>query len=209
MSCPLCHSQSLKEYDATGIVIFLECNQCSLVFKSLEFFPSEAKERSRYQLHENDVNDIDYQRFVTPIVNAIVREHSPQETGLDFGAGTGPVIAKLLEDKDYSISLYDPFFHPDKSVLSTTYDFIICCEVMEHFHKPAKELELLRKLLTPKGSLYCMTQLLPKKSDFKNWNYRNDPTHVVFYSEENLNWIKEHFGFSEVTIENRLIVLKA
>lgn len=116
------------------------------------------------------------------------------------------MIAKLLGDKGYSISLYDPFFHPNKRVLSKTYDFIICYEVMEHFHKPHKEITLLRKLLKLKGSLYCMTQLLPKKSEFKNWNYRNDPTPVVFYSEKSLNWIKEHFGFCEVTIDNRLII---
>ncbi len=208
MSCPLCHSKSLKEYDVTGNILFLECDQCSLLFKPSKFFPSIAKEKARYLLHENDVEDLHYQQFVAPIVNVIIQKHSPSKKGLDFGAGTGPVIAKLLTGKGYHISLYDPFFHPDKSVLSKRYDFIICCEVMEHFHVPFKEFELLRKLLKPKGNLYCMTQLLPKKSEFENWNYRNDPTHVVFYSESSLNWIKEHFGFSGVTINKRLIVFK-
>ena len=192
----------------TGNVLFLECERCSLLFKSANFFPTAAKEKARYLLHENNVDDLNYQQFVSPIVNVITKEHSHDNKGLDFGAGTGPVIAKLLKDKGYNISLYDPFFHPDNSVLSEKYDFIICCEVMEHFHNPRKEFELLRKLLNPNGSLYCMTQLIPKKSDFKSWNYRNDPTHVVFYSEKSINWIKEHFGFSEVTVNNRLIVFK-
>jgi len=208
MYCPLCHTQSSVEYGTTGKVLFLKCHECALVFKSIEFFPSEEKEKSRYLLHKNDVNDSKYQKFVAPIVSAISKQYSTQSIGLDFGAGSGPVAAKLLKDKGYSIAFYDPFFYPNKEVLLTTYDFIICCEVMEHFHEPKKEFELLRKLLKPKGRLYCMTQLLPTPAKFKDWNYKNDPTHVVFYSEENLTWIKEHFDFSEVNIENRLIIFK-
>lgn len=71
---------------ATETILFLECNRCSLVFKLLEFFPSEAKERSRYQLHENDVNDADYQHFVAPIVEAIIQEHSPKATDTNLNS---------------------------------------------------------------------------------------------------------------------------
>jgi SAM-dependent methyltransferase len=198
MSCPLCYSQSTTEYGNTNKVQFLLCGRCALVFKAPEFFPSEEQEKSRYLLHQNDVNDSAYQNFVSPLVEAIILNHSSNHHGLDFGAGTGPVIAKLLQDKDYTITLYDPFFHPNDEVLKDKYDFIICCEVMEHFHKPNKEFDLLRNLLKPNGSLYCMTQLFPTQEKFKNWNYKNDPTHVVFYSEESLNWIKVHFGFKEL-----------
>ena len=208
MSCPLCHSLSIKEYEQVGKINFMTCAECFLVFKAPQFYPSQHKEKSRYLLHENDVNDINYQRFVDPIVSAISKQYPPSSTGLDYGAGPGPVATKLLNDKGYSIALYDPFFHPNIEVLNIKYDFIICCEVIEHFHKPKKEFELLRKLLKPNGSLYCMTKLLPEKSEFKNWNYKNDLTHVVFYSEKNLQWIKEHYSFSEVNIENRLVVFK-
>ena len=78
---------------------------------------------------------------------------------------------------------------------SAVNDFIICCEVIEHFHSPSSEFALLRKLLKPGGSLLCMTHLLPKKTAFRNWYYKNDPTHVIFYSEENIQWIKSNFNF--------------
>ena len=53
-----------------------------------------------------------------------------------------------------------------------------------------------------------MSELLPKDMSFNDWYYKNDPTHVIFYSEENLKWIKENVGFSEVRIDGRLIVFK-
>ena len=77
---------------------------------------------------------------------------------------------------------------------------------MEHFQEPAKEFRLLQKLLKKGGKLYCMTELLPKQDEFRDWYYKNDPTHVVFYSEKNLIWIKEAMGFEDVSVEGRLIV---
>ncbi|GHC54312.1 methyltransferase [Ulvibacter litoralis] len=181
---------------------------CDLVFKHSSHFPSTEAEKKRYLQHQNDVNDTNYQDFVAPIVTRIFQQQPQTAIGLDFGAGPGPVIAKLLKDKGYSITLYDPFFYPEKESLHATYDFIICSEVMEHFSSPNKEFKLLRNLLKPNGKLYCMTQLLPKKENFGNWYYKNDSTHVVFYSERNLTWIKEHMDFSSLTVEGNVVVFK-
>ncbi|RMA58575.1 class I SAM-dependent methyltransferase [Ulvibacter antarcticus] len=208
MNCPLCNSERTKEYANWAEILYIQCEHCLLVFKNIQHFPTEKAEKERYLLHENDVNDLNFQKFVSPIVNRIAEAEPKNHKGLDFGAGTGPVITKLLQDQGYEISLYDPFFYPDKSVLDTTFDFIICCEVMEHFHHPAKEFSLLRKLLKPQGNLYCKTQFLPKRSQFETWWYKNDNTHVAFYSEENLMWIKKEFGFSEVIIQKDLIVFE-
>jgi SAM-dependent methyltransferase len=206
MPCPLCCNTHIKAYCKHDGVQFLSCPSCELVFKDLSHLPSLEKEKERYLLHENDVEDKNYQRFVAPIVSSILDSHPKKARGLDFGAGSGPVIAKLLRDKNYSINLYDPFFYPDTTVLASTYDFIVCCEVMEHFHNPSQEFELLQKLLLPGGKLYCMTELLPKQEFFEAWYYKNDPTHVIFYSEKNLNWIKNHIGFTDITIDGRLIL---
>jgi hypothetical protein len=209
MLCPLCKSDSTKEYCRSDNVLFLGCSNCGLVFKHSKFFPTLETEKARYLLHENDVADEQYQEFVSPIVDLIKKQKTTKSNGLDFGAGPGPVITKLLQDSGYTISLYDPFFYPNKDVLATSYDFIICCEVMEHFRKPYKEFELLRKLLKPNGTLYCMTQLIPKETPFKDWYYQRDPTHLVFYTEQNIEWIKRNYGFSKVSINNRLIVFEA
>lgn len=204
--CPLCHNTSIQEFCTIGDILFLQCKECDLVFKHASHLPTAENEKKRYLQHENNVEDPHYQHFVTPIVTRIIQQQAKTSTGLDFGAGPGPVIAKLLKDKGYSIVLYDPFFYPENGPLNTTYDFIICSEVMEHFHAPAKEFKLLQKLLKPNGKLYCMTQLLPKKEEFNRWYYKNDRTHVVFYSEKNLQWIKDKIGFSSLTIKGNVLV---
>ena len=208
MKCPLCLNTSVDEYDAIAGIFYSRCINCETVFKQPESFPTPEEEKERYLLHDNDTNNLGYQDFVTPIVNSVLKSIPKFAEGLDFGAGTGPVAAKILEEKGYKVYLYDPFFYPNKEVLSTTYDFIICCEVIEHFHKPNDEFRLLRKLLRPGGSLFCMTHLLPPKSAFRDWYYKNDPTHVIFYSEGSVEWIQSNFNFSKATIDGRLIVFE-
>jgi SAM-dependent methyltransferase len=208
MQCPLCSNTSLNEFDTIAGIVYLQCVNCRSVFKHYESYPTLEVEKERYLLHDNDITSEGYQAFVQPIVQHILKSKPSSAIGLDFGAGTGPVITEILKAEGYSISLYDPFFYPEKEVLDNTYDFIICCEVIEHFHSPNSEFKLLRKLLKPGGSLFCMTLLLPEKEDFKNWYYKNDPTHVIFYSEENIHWIKSNFNFSEVKVKDRLIVFE-
>ena len=206
MECPLCHRSTSNQRQLSPQ--FYNCDTCGTIFRHSNHYLTSEKEKERYLSHNNNVDDIDYQSFVTPIVNEVCRSFDSNSKGLDFGAGSGPVISKLLTDKGYRMSLWDPFFHFDESVLNDRYDFIVCCETMEHFHNPFKEFELMRNLLKSGGKLCCMSEILPKDISFDNWYYKNDPTHIVFYSEENLKWIKENIGFSEVRIDGRLIVFE-
>ncbi len=208
IQCILCGSPDTSTVYRERNHHFLKCSVCSSTFRDPATFLSFEEEQDRYLSHNNDVNDPDYRQFVSPLVTAVVTAFPKPAEGLDFGAGTGPVIAHMLGEKGFTIELYDPFFHPDKSVLEKYYDFIVCCEVIEHFHHPIQEFELLHSLLNPGGKLYCMTDPLPKYNSFAAWYYKEDPTHVIFYTEENLNHIKNAVGFSEVSISNRLITFR-
>ncbi|GAB5399714.1 MAG: class I SAM-dependent methyltransferase [Aureisphaera sp.] len=205
MVCPLCKSTNVKQ--RVDAFQFLTCSNCGSVFRNPEDFPNPQKERERYLQHNNNIEDPRYQRFVNPIVEAVVKTFPTTSMGLDFGAGTGPVISKILGDRGYAMHLWDPFFHSDRSVLDKTYDFIVCCEVIEHFHKPYEEFQLMQSLLKPNGTLFCMSELLPGASQFSTWYYKDDPTHVIFYSEQNLLWIQEHLEYAQLEISDRLIVL--
>jgi arylsulfatase A-like enzyme len=114
-------------------------------------------------------------------------------------------IAKVLKDNNYNIALYDPFFHNIPELLEDKYDYIVCCEVIEHFHNPKKEFTLLKKLLKKGAQLYCMTDLYDESNDFHNWYYKNDLTHVFIYHKNTILWIQQEFGFSDVKISGRLI----
>lgn len=208
VNCLLCQKNQTEIFGFFNNLEFIKCNNCHSVFKNPSGFVAFETEKERYLLHDNDVEDIDYQNFVKPLVDEVLLDFSAEAKTLDFGAGTGPVIAKVLSEKGFDLKLYDPFFHPDRSVLEDRYDVIICCEVMEHFRNPHKEFRLLKKLLLPNGKLYCMTQLLPKVENFSNWNYKNDVTHIFFYSEKTIAWIANQFGFSDFKIDGRLIVFE-
>lgn len=202
--CPLCKNKGNIFYKDE----FFLCTTCFGIFKKRSLYPSIEKEKERYELHNNDVNNLKYQKFVSPITSLVFEEYSPQNKGLDFGAGTGPVISKILKDKGYNISLYDPFFHNNPELLKKNYDYIICCEVIEHFHNPEKEFILLKELLNDNGTLYCMTQIYNQDISFKKWYYKEDFTHVFFYQKETIRWIKVNFGFSSFSVNEKVIKFK-
>jgi len=204
-SCPLCHHTSALFCDYKSRIYF-ECVTCKGIFLNPNQYMDFENEEKHYRFHNNDVEDKGYRNFVSPITKGILTDFTLQHSGLDFGAGTGSAITKVLRDHNYQIVEYDPYFHPFPDVLNKQYNYIACCEVIEHFHHPDKEFRLLQKLLRPNGKLYCMTHLYSPEIDFSTWYYKNDHTHVFMYQKETMQWIAKTFGFSDVKIENRLIV---
>ncbi len=205
MNCTLCGAET-KTFWKSKNREFVACANCGGIQLLPEFYIPEDSEKERYLTHNNDVEDPRYQQFVSPITTRILNDFSVTNTGLDYGCGTGPVATTELEKQGFSVALYDPYFYPDKLVLKNSYDFIICCEVMEHFYDPAGEFRELSDKLNPGGKLYCKTSLYSEDIDFDNWYYKNDPTHVFFYTEKSLLWIKENLGFSKLEIAPKLIV---
>ena len=202
--CPLCDQYGEIFYGDSHFC----CNGCSGIFVAPDFHPSPEEERKRYEEHVNDVTDVRYQNFVSPITNAVKNNFFINSLGLDFGSGTGPVISKVLGDSGYKLLQFDPYFCNDTYALQLKYDYIVCCEVIEHFHSPSKEFDLLKNLLKPNGHLYCMTHLYDNKIDFDNWYYKNDNTHVFIYQRETMMKIKDQYKFSSLIIEDRLIKFK-
>ena len=203
-NCPLCSGESKLFFENEQFVHY-QCQTCRSVFLAPEIRLNSEDEKQRYLNHNNDVNDIRYHQFVSPITNAILHDFSPDSIGLDYGAGTGSAISKILTDKGYNIKQYDPFFHNHPELLKVSYDFIACCEVMEHFFEPGKEFKTLHSLLNPGGKLYCMTELYQDNVPFDEWYYKNDPTHVFLYHAEAIEWIQKNLGFSDFIIEGRMI----
>jgi hypothetical protein len=202
--CPLCLGQS-HNFLAIREREFLQCDFCLSIFLKPQYRLSLKSEKERYLKHQNDVNDLGYQNFVSPLVSAVVSRFTPSDAGLDFGAGTAPVTSKLLQDRGFTISQYDPFFWKSPEVLTRTYDYIVCCEVVEHFYQPRNEFELLRNLLSDKGVLFCMTSLYGEELDFAKWYYKDDSTHVFFYHKKAIDWICKNYKFSSYAIDRNLI----
>lgn len=209
LACPLCKCQASFFTKIKNKQTYFRCENCLSVFMHPDHYVCAESEIKRYATHNNDVTDEGYQNFVSPITNAIKSKFLKHHQGLDYGCGTGPVATYVLnQDAYHNIELYDPFFHHNPEVLEKKYDFIICCEVMEHFHKPYDEFKKLRLLLKNKGQLLCKTALFLNKldkKDFEKWYYKDDETHVFFYGEKSLKYIQEKFGFTDLTFDSKLI----
>ena len=202
-TCQLCNAKSTLFYKDE----FYKCSCCKAIFRPKEKLLDNEKEKQRYDSHTNDANDLGYQNFVKPITNSILNEFKSGDIGLDFGCGKDSPIVKILEENSYKIAKYDIFFYDDKKNLEQKYDYIACCEVIEHFYTPKKEFELLKSLLKDSGVLYLMTGIYSDEMDFSKWWYKNDLTHVFIYTKETLYWIKKEFGFKDIKIEKNFIRL--
>jgi len=203
MHCPLCTTLLEQKMDED----YYLCRQCRGIVKRAEARPDSAAEKAFYLTHENDVHDTRYQAFTAPISNYVLEHFSSQHEGLDFGSGTGPVISKVLTDQGYQIQQYDPYFANQPQLLEQSYDYIVACEVMEHFYSPLEEFARLRRLLRPGGQLIGMTLLYQSEIDFSSWRYRKDPTHVFIYQEETMRYIQALFDFDTVEVRaGRLVV---
>ena len=182
MICTLCGSELIHKKDK----YYYDCDICRAIVKDEKYYLTADEEKARYETHNNDINDIRYQNFTSPITNYVIDKFLPEHKGLDFGSGTGPVISSMLIKKGYNIVQYDPFFAPNIKILNNMYDYIVCCEVIEHFHNPKMEIEKLISLLKANGRLLIMTMIYNDRINFENWNYRNDSTHVFIYRKETI-----------------------
>lgn len=208
MNCTLCNTETesfyyYEKFDRH----YNRCPNCKAVLMHFDDYPTPEEEINRYESHNNDVEDPRYQKFVAPLVEKITAAHDTDSLGLDFGAGTGPVITKMLNEQGYEVNVFDPFFDNHPELLKLNYDYIVSCEVIEHFHEPYREFKQLKNMLKPSGSLFLKTDVYTDERDFHAWYYKSDETHVFFYHPETFEWIKTEFGFSSLHIDGRHITL--
>jgi hypothetical protein len=184
MTCPLCEDKRVLPFWRDLRRPYLRCQQCRLVFVPTDYHLSLAAEKAEYDLHRNDPGDSGYRKFLTRLFEPLCDRLTSGAKGLDFGSGPGPTLAPMFADAGFDMSIYDPFYAPERSVLQDRYDFISCSEVVEHLHFPGRELQFLWQLLAVEGWLGIMTKLVIDRQAFAHWHYKNDPTHVAFFSRE-------------------------
>ena len=184
MICNICRSNAASSFNTLDSKTYWSCNVCGCKYLDKLYFIDPVEEEQRYLEHNNSIKDNEYRAFLSRLSDPLKEKISLGSNGLDFGCGTGPALADMLTQDGFKVELYDPFFFPDKGVLSKQYDFITCTETVEHFYDPFKEFNILNDLLKPGGWLGVMTSFLTSDEMFESWYYRRDPTHVSFYCEK-------------------------
>ena len=113
----------------------------------------------------------------------------------------------MLAEQGYNMSVYDIFYHNDKAVFNHHYDFVTATEVAEHLFEPGKVLPQLWALLESGGVLALMTKLVIDQQAFSNWYYKNDPTHVCFFSRPTFQWLAGKWNAQLEFIGQDVIIL--
>jgi len=194
--CPVCADLRVKPFLTVEDRDYLRCLACEARFLSPGQRLSPEDEYAHYLHHENNPDDPRYRRFLSRLADPLLERLAPASAGLDYGCGPGPALATMLREAGHTVALHDPFFAPDPASLRTTYDFVTCTEVAEHFHDPRTEFSRLRTVLRPGGWLAVMTCFQTDDARFAAWHYRKDPTHVVFYREATFHHLARAWGWS-------------
>lgn len=206
LNCPLCGDLSLLPFHRDKFRDYLKCQQCSLVFVPPLQHLSVDEEKAIYDLHMNDLDDVGYRRFLSRLATPLLARLTRPCLGLDFGCGPGPLLAHMLTEHGHDVVLYDPLFAPGGQYRQHRYDFITGTEVVEHFRYPAQEFQRLFELLQPDGLLALMTKLVIDAQAFAKWHYKNDPTHIAFYSIATLQWLADRYQKQLVLIDKDVML---
>ncbi|MFN4185470.1 MAG: class I SAM-dependent methyltransferase [Hyphomonas sp.] len=196
LACPVCEHVETEAFAQIGAREYWRCAVCEARFLDPAARLDPQSEYQHYLSHENEVSDPGYRRFLSKLADPMLAVLPAGSIGLDYGCGPGPALAVMMAERGHSVAYYDPFFAPDAGALLRQYDFVLCSEVIEHFHDPAAEFRRLRELVRPGGWLGLMTCFQVDDARFATWHYPKDPTHVVFYREATLRWLASVAGWS-------------
>ncbi|MBI9098001.1 MAG: class I SAM-dependent methyltransferase [Spirochaetaceae bacterium] len=204
--CQICSEITYEKTDRKGR-IFHFCRNCRFISLDSSFFLTPEQEKKRYELHNNTLENQGYKKWLNSFIDQAVSPYVPVHGQiLDFGSGPNPVLKILLEQKGFSVNIYDKYFYDVP--FSGLYDTITATEVMEHIASPVQLLDTLKKSLKTKGHLAIKTEFRPDKDeDFLKWWYKEDPTHISFFSRHTFNILSDKIGLGVIFSDNFSIII--
>jgi SAM-dependent methyltransferase len=193
------HSDKRRDY--------WQCSHCDLVFVAPHQHLSATQEKAIYDTHENVLEDLGYRRFLSRVSEPLLSRLAPTSSGLDFGCGPGPLLSKMFTEAGHRMAVYDLYYAKNTSVFKNTYDFITCTEVIEHLAQPKQTLTQLFALLRSGSPLAIMTKLVIDVDRFSSWHYKNDMTHISFFSRKTFEYIAAQYCCGLEFIGSDVIIL--
>ena len=208
MVCHICKSDCISFLDEKTSITYYYCPACEYICKSPEYFQGFSLQKERYNLHENDEEDVGYQAYFQRFLDFTLPLTGKPQSALDFGCGASLLLAKMLEDEGISCDYYDPIYHSEGLVEDKKYDLIVSTEVFEHLHQPREVFRSLLERLEEGGYLALQTQYHPNDQEhFKKWYYHQDPTHIVFFTVQTFRVLCETFKCEYIGDNGKNIVV--
>lgn len=205
-SCPICQSSCAMESDQKNRIYHI-CSSCRFTFLDKKFHISSDEEKKRYELHNNDPEDQGYRKWLSAFIDQAVKPYAASGSMiLDYGSGPEPVLASLLREEGYSVQIYDKYFAPQE--VSGSFAMITSTEVIEHVDDPIALLKKMKSLVIRGGHVSLKTSFRPSgDGDFFKWWYREDSTHISFFTVASIEKMAEITGFSVRFCDNRSVMV--
>ena len=189
--CRLCESKTSVVFKNTRH--FFACTNCGLIFSDCPL-PEQEKQAHYTGQYDNGFNWENEARYFTKFLPAEKISYKI----LDYGSGGGH-LANELRKTGYDIDCYEPMFHGEFDMLQHygAYDFIILNEVIEHVEHLKNILENINYSLKPGGQVLIKTMVTDGlisdpynfEYNFKEWWYKDDLTHISFFSSITFEYI--------------------
>ncbi len=210
-SCRICNSPSALFFQDQRA--FYKCPECCLIFTD-DFAAKEAEEK-----HYKDqwtTTDPGFWKSQVDVLLQLIENYRTPRHILDFGSGSGEMTNELRQ-RGFDVTPLEPMTHgylKDQNY-SLKFDVVIAVEVIEHLLEPWDEIREIENVLAPDG-IVVFTSLLTNpfidrpdaREQFKNWWYKDDPTHVSFFCNQVLSKMADMKSYDIDIFGNNVFVLK-
>ncbi len=180
-----------------------------------EDLPEKSLEEKHYRDQWQTTDPAFWKSQVDVLLQLIQNYHTPKRI-LDFGSGSGE-MTRELRGRGYDVTPLEPMLHgylKDQDY-SHKFDVVIAVEVIEHLQNPWEEIREIEKILPPEGIVIFSTLLTNAFIDrpdageqFKNWWYKDDPTHVSFFCNQALAKMADMGNYAIDIYQDKVFVLK-
>jgi 2-polyprenyl-3-methyl-5-hydroxy-6-metoxy-1,4-benzoquinol methylase len=194
--------------------VFCKCPVCALIFTNETADNAAAEKHYKSQWNNTDANF--WKQQVEGLLGVIQRYRMPVGRVLDFGSGSGE-ITKEFQRRDIDATPLEPMVHgylKDQNY-PHKFDVVVGVEVIEHLPNLSQELKEIDRFLADDGIMLFTTILTNSFIDsanavdvFKGWWYKDDPTHVSFFSNKSIFKLAEIERYSADIYGDQLFVLK-
>lgn len=180
-----------------------------------EDFAEKTLEEKHYRGQWQTTDPGFWKSQVDVLLQLMQNYHSPKRI-LDFGAGSGEMTRELRQ-RGYDTTPLEPMLHGylREQNYSAKFDTVIAVEVIEHLKDPWQDIREIEKILTQAGIVIFSTLLTnafidrpDAEEQFKNWWYKDDPTHISFFCNQALAKMADIGNYAIDIYQDKVFVLK-
>jgi len=180
-----------------------------------EDFPGKDAEEKHYK-DQWATTDLDFWKGQVDVLLQLINHYLSPQHILDFGSGSGEMTNEFRK-RGFDVTPLEPMTHGylKDQKYCVKFDVVVAVEVIEHLLEPWDEIHEIEKILAPDG-IVVFTSLLTNpfidrpdaRDQFKNWWYKDDPTHVSFFCNRVLSKMADMRNYDIDIFGNNVFVLK-